>query len=166
MSLWPSLFTHLIKKTCADHVSYSLHTPNTLLGLVVRASALSVQSDYKDLKKSSNGFPCLHSGFAGIALQMYWYIIQERPWYYWITIGNKWKTSFKPNLGKHIHLGMRLTCVDTFVNPFPHIDSFWHLCSRRLFWKHSGKRRSCSKQAISPFATMFSTFSHRLSIQL
>ena len=34
------------------------------------------------------------------------------------------------------------------------------------FWKHSDKRRICSKQAISRFATMFSTFSHRLSIQL
>ena len=51
-------------------------------------------------------------------------------------------------------------------NPFPHIDAFWRLCSRKLFWKHSDKRRNCSKRAISPFDTMFSTFSHRLSIQL
>ena len=34
------------------------------------------------------------------------------------------------------------------------------------FGKHCGKRRNCTKRAISPFATMFSTFSHRLSIQL
>ena len=34
------------------------------------------------------------------------------------------------------------------------------------FWKHSDKRRNYSKQAISHFATMFSTFSHRLSILL
>ena len=34
------------------------------------------------------------------------------------------------------------------------------------FSKRSDKRRNCSKQAISPFATMFSTFSHRLSVQL
>ena len=54
-------FYPLDKKT----LSYSLHTPNTLLGLVVRASAFSAQSDYKDFKKSSNGFPCLHSGLQG-----------------------------------------------------------------------------------------------------
>ena len=35
---------------------------------------------------------------------------------------------------------------------------------QRAFWKHSDKRRNCTKHAISPFATMFSTF--RLSIQL
>ena len=106
-------------------------------------------------------------------------------------------------------------------NPFPHIDAFWRLFSRRIFenivtkeeiaqnvqflllsqcfpllvigypfhyrnfplfvkicskssaaelqtafWKHSDKRINCTKRAISPFATMFSTFSHRLSIQL
>ena len=34
------------------------------------------------------------------------------------------------------------------------------------FWKHSDKRRNRTKRAISPFATMFSTFCHRLSIQL
>ena len=34
------------------------------------------------------------------------------------------------------------------------------------FWKHSDKRRNCLKQAISPFATMFSTFSNRLFFQL
>ena len=46
---------------------------------------------------------------------------------------------------------------------FPHIDAFWRLCSRLLF-ENSDKRRNWSKQAISPFATMFSTFFHRLSI--
>ena len=30
------------------------------------------------------------------------------------------------------------------------------------FWKHSDKRRICSKQAISSFTTMFSTFSHKV----
>ena len=34
------------------------------------------------------------------------------------------------------------------------------------FWKHSNKRRNCTKHAISPFVTMFFTFSLRLSIQL
>ena len=50
------------------------------------------------------------------------------------------------------------------VNPFPHIDAFWWLFDGFLmaFWKHSDKRRNCSKQAISPFSTMFSTFSHNL----
>ena len=35
-----------------------------------------------------------------------------------------------------------------------------------LLKKHSHKRKNCSKQAISPFASMCSTLSHRLSIQL
>ena len=43
------------------------------------------------------------------------------------------------------------------VYPYPHIDAFW---------KHSDKRRNCSKQAISPFSTMFTTFSHRLYISI
>ena len=47
-------------------------------------------------------------------------------------------------------------------NPFPHIDAFWRLCSRRLFENIVTKEEI----AISPFATMFSTFCHRLSIQL
>ena len=34
------------------------------------------------------------------------------------------------------------------------------------FWKHSDKRRNCTKRAISPLDTMFSTFCHRLSVQL
>ena len=52
------------------------------------------------------------------------------------------------------------------VNTFPHIDAFWRLCSRRLFGNISDKRTNCLKRAVSPFATVFSTFSHRLSIQL
>ena len=52
------------------------------------------------------------------------------------------------------------------LNPFPHIVAFWRLCEQTAFWKHSDKRRNCTKRAISPFATMFSTFSHRTSIQL
>ena len=46
------------------------------------------------------------------------------------------------------------------IYPFPHIDAFWSLCSRWLF------ENIVTKRAISPFYTMFSTFSHRLSIQL
>ena len=30
------------------------------------------------------------------------------------------------------------------------------------FWKHSDKRRDCSQRAISPLATMFSTFIHSI----
>ena len=42
-------------------------------------------------------------------------------------------------------------------NPFPHIDAFWHLELQKIaFWKHGNKKRNCSKQAISPFVTMFS----------
>ena len=43
------------------------------------------------------------------------------------------------------------------------MDIFWRLCSRRLF-EYSDKRRNCLKWAISPFATMFSSFSHRLVV--
>ena len=60
-------------------------------------------------------------------------------------------------------------CCNTSLSliPFPHIDAFWRLCSRRLFENIIGnKRRNYTKRAISPFATMFSTFCHRLSIQL
>ena len=37
-------------------------------------------------------------------------------------------------------------------NPFPPID----VSAADIFWKHCDKRRNCSKQAISPFATIFS----------
>ena len=73
-------------------------------------------------------------------------------------------------LNEHIPLFLQIrhqnaSCRLETVNPFPHIDAFWRLCSRQLF-ENSDKRRNCTKSAISPFATMFSTFCHRLSIQL
>ena len=46
--------------------------------------------------------------------------------------------------------------VLSFLTPLQQMD----------FWKHIDKRRNCTKRAISPFATMFSTFCPRLSIQL
>ena len=57
-------------------------------------------------------------------------------------------------------------CMEDKVNPFPHIDAFWRLCSRRLFKNIVTKEEIAHKRAIPPFDTMFSTFSHRLSIQL
>ena len=61
----------------------------------------------------------------------------------------------------------------TLFNPFLSADRCW--CwwepfltplQQTAFWKHSDKRRNCSKRAISPLATMYSTFSHRLPFQL
>ena len=49
---------------------------------------------------------------------------------------------------------------------FPSYRRFRKPLQQMAFWKHSDKRRNCTKRAISPFATMFSTFRHRLSIQL
>ena len=54
----------------------------------------------------------------------------------------------------------------TEINPLPYTDAFWLVpLQQTAFWKHSDKRRNCTARAISPFATMFSTLSHRLSIQ-
>ena len=50
--------------------------------------------------------------------------------------------------------------------PFPSYRRFLMPLQQIAVWKHSDKRRNCSKQAIYPFNTMFSTFSHKLSIQL
>ena len=50
--------------------------------------------------------------------------------------------------------------------PFPSYICFLKPMQQRAIWKHSDKRRNCSERAISPFDTMFSTFSRRLSIQL
>ena len=47
-------------------------------------------------------------------------------------------------------------------NPFPSYRRFLTPLQQIAFWKHSDKEES----AISPFATMFTTFCHRLSIQL
>ena len=49
---------------------------------------------------------------------------------------------------------------------FPSYRRFLTPLQQTAFWKQNDKRRNCSKQAISPFITMFSAFSHRLSIQL
>ena len=42
--------------------------------------------------------------------------------------------------------------------PFPSYKCFLMPLQQTVFWKHSDKRRNCSKQAISIFATMFYTF--------
>ena len=82
--------------------------------------------------------------------KLIWFVLQMLLIFLWVVIAWFW-----------------VDVMDVFfVNPFPHIDAFWRLCSRRLFGKHSDKRRNCTESAISPFATIFSTLSHRLSIQL
>ena len=53
-----------------------------------------------------------------------------------------------------------------WLNPFPHKDTFWRLCSRRLFENRATKEEIAQDEQFILFATMFSTFSHRLSIQI
>ena len=48
--------------------------------------------------------------------------------------------------------------------PFPSYRRFLTPLQQTAFWKHSDKRRNCTKRAISSFATMFSTFGHIHSI--
>ena len=65
-----------------------------------------------------------------------------------------WKTS--------LHGQIKKKNVD-IPNPFPHIDAIWCLCCRRL-WLTLWKRRYCSKQAISPLATIISTLFHNKTL--
>ena len=65
--------------------------------------------------------------------------------------------------------GFPLYCLDTDCcrfKPFPSYRCFLTPVQQTDFWKHGDKRRNCSRRAISIFVTMFSIFSHRLSIQL
>ena len=59
-----------------------------------------------------------------------------------------------------------ITCITLINQPLPSYRCFLTPLQQTPFWKHSDKRINCTKHAISPFATMFSTFCHRLSIQL
>ena len=51
----------------------------------------------------------------------------------------------------------RPLCLISVFNAFPHIDAFRRHLQQTTFWKHCDKRWNCSRRAISPFATMFST---------
>ena len=75
-----------------------------------------------------------------------------------------------PNSFRPIYLALTVQalesgcgCISYWVSP-----SHWDPCvsqnvsAMTAFWKHSDKRKNCSKRAISPFSTMFSTFSHRI----
>ena len=57
-----------------------------------------------------------------------------------------------------------ITVILKITEPFPSYRRFLTPLQQTAFYKHSDKRRNCSKRAISPFATMFSTLSHQLSI--
>ena len=53
------------------------------------------------------------------------------------------------------------------VNPFPHIDAFWRLCSRQLFENIVTKEEIAqNKQFLLLTQCVQMTLSHRLSIQL
>ena len=51
-------------------------------------------------------------------------------------------------------------------NPFPHIDAFWRLCSRRPFENVVTREEIAQNVQFLLLPQMFSTFCHRLSIQL
>ena len=56
---------------------------------------------------------------------------------------------------------------DILVNPFPHINAIRRLCSRQLFQNIVTKEEIAQNVTWNyPLATMFSTLSHKLSIQL
>ena len=73
-----------------------------------------------------------------------------------------WYTSHDRRHSNTLHSSI----VGFRLNPFPSYKRFLTPLQQTAFWKHSDKRSYFTKRAISPFATMFSTFSHRLSIQL
>ena len=56
--------------------------------------------------------------------------------------------------GNDLGISTSLSLPSVF-NPFPHIDTFWRLCSRQIFENISDKRRNCSKRAISPLPQYF-----------
>ena len=82
-----------------------------------------------------------------------------------VVLGVEWLTLTKSNSILRIVINIIQflfnPCLLMLINPFPHTEAFWCLCSRRLF-ENIVTKEECSKQAFSPFATMCSTFSHRL----
>ena len=72
--------------------------------------------------------------------------------YGWCDLNHKSIT----NANLYIFPSETVGLIEDFLMPLQQTD----------FWKHSNKRRNCSERAISSFATMFATFSHRLSIKL
>ena len=52
----------------------------------------------------------------------------------------------------------KLLYVGNSFKPFPHIDTFWHLCSSTTFETIVTKGKNCLFWAISPFVTMVSSF--------
>ena len=82
-------------------------------------------------------------------------------------------TGLPPSTPRLLQLGEGGFLITTLIKglalsflPFPSYRRFLTPLQQTAIWKHSDKRRNCTKRAISPFATMFSTFCHRLSIQL
>ena len=53
-----------------------------------------------------------------------------------------------------------------YFNPFPHIDAFWRLCSRQIFENIVTKEEIAQNVHFSFCHNVFSTFCHRLSIQI
>ena len=76
------------------------------------------------------------------------YPSQDNFWF-WITFILLSANPFNLDWCKILSFGKELTLY--FINT--HFDA----SITDSFWKHCGKRRNCSKRAISPFPTMFST---------
>ena len=85
---------------------------------------------------------------------------------YTISSADSFKTPSQ-KYGKSLpHRGyILLQIILITFNLFPHIDAFWHLCSRQLFENIVTKEEIAQNEQF--LLIMFSTFSHiRLSIQL
>ena len=67
------------------------------------------------------------------------------------------KQPFSPPFSTMFSIPSQMNFIIRIIfNPFPHNDTFWRPWEQ-AFWKHCGKRKNCSKRAISPFPTVFST---------
>ena len=77
-----------------------------------------------------------------------------------IIVAKKIDNLLKPGLDHNVFHYIRL------FNPFPHIDAFWRLCSRRRFENIVTKEEIAQNVQFLLLPQCFSTFCHRLSIQL
>ena len=70
-----------------------------------------------------------------------------------------------PYFRTHEHYIQNALSTETMFyndNPFPHIDTFWYLCSRQLLENIVTKEEIAQNEQFLLFATMFSTFSHKV----
>ena len=73
----------------------------------------------------------------------------------WIDNPRRYRLSY---LGSARWITPQASVSQSSLLTFSYIQRLFEASAADGFWKHCDKRRNCSKQAISPFATMFSTF--------